>query len=875
MVQPPHTNLVRWYFSLAIIEGMGALFWLTLIPSEGSLMGLSTGRLLFSVPLVVTILLLSWVVLNVWLRPAYSANWAGRLANYAAKDSLYWGIIALATAASVIGINLLGTRTSAPFAQAYLVRLAPYSVFIVLVSAQTLIAFRWLRYGRSLRVFKPYQAAFKTSLLVLGVLTVIVVLILWTRIGLEPDITGWGTPGAPLLPSQVWLALAITLAVLGFSAIALPLRSESPDRFPLRLPAWTLDALVFALLWLGAIWRWNAEPLKPSFFAPEPTPPNQEYYPFSDAASYDLSAQRLLIGEGFEQVIVRPAYSAFIALAQGVSGIGLGSVIAWQVPLLAFIPPLLYLLAKALHHRLAGLIVALLAIFRESNSIALAGIIDVSNAKMIMSDMPITLGVVWFSLIVILWLQKPIERRVYPVLAGGILAVFMLIRTQVILLLPAALLCAWLVLRRQPARWLQSSIVIIASLALTFSPWLWRNWQRTGQNLLSDTQPSGAIFRFSSLSLNESARLPGETDEQFFSRMRASAMREVLSHPLETTRIINAHYWHNQVSTLLVLPASFPILTEQQIPPEGFSRLASTWRFIRGQCCSPFTYVRDLPYWKIEWRGTFPPISWLPLFASLLLISVGIGISWNRWRFIGLLPLFVIAVYSLGNALGRISGWRYNLPVDWIGMLYYAIGLAQACFWMAAFFANRFIPASWETGTVATPGADQVDKSSPWKGVVVIQAALIMLVASIPLAERLVPARYHTDSIKATLASLSNAVDQDTLQRFLSAENAVALLGRAMYPRYYPARDGIPYWEWQSYFFRDYSRLGFILVGSEEVPVILPLKEPPAHFPNAADVLVLGCKREGYIESRLVAILSESKEVILASLPQAWSCATP
>lgn len=873
-----HVKLIRWYFSLALIEGIGALLWLLLIPTEsgrGSMLGLSFGRIILITPLILMSLVLFWVVYNIWLRPVNSETWVQRLEAYAAKDLFYWTTIALAIVGGIIGINLLGTRTSAPFIQAYLVRLVPYAIFILLISAQTLIAIRWLRFGWGLKVFQPQMANFIASLLVLGVLILIGTLILWTRIGLEPDITGWGTPGVPLLPSQVWLALVITLVGVGLGTIVLLLFKRLTARFALRLLSWKLDAIVFLLLWLAAVWRWSAEPLKASFFAPDPTPPNYEYYPFSDAAKYDLSAQKLLVGVGFEQGITRPVYSAYIALAQGVSGVGLDSVIDWQIPLLAFIPPLLYLLTKALHHRIAGLILGILAIFRESNSIALAGIINVSNVKMMMSDMPTSLGVILFSLIVILWLQKPRERQVYLVLAGGVLAVSMLIRSQILLLFPAVMLCAWFVLHKQPARWVKSALIILAGLVLTLSPWLWRNWQLTGKKLISDTQPSGAVFRFSSLRLNDSARLPGETDEEFFLRMRANAFREVLSHPLETTQIITAHFWHNQVSTLLILPSSFPILTEQQIPSEGLSGLNSTWKFIRGQCCSPTTYVRELPYWKIEWTGTFIQESWLPLFTSLLLVSVGIGMSWKRWRFIGLLPIFVIVGYSLGNSLGRISGWRYNLPVDWVGMLYYSIGLAQVCFWMLTLFADRFFFGSWDPGMAATPDADQVVRPLPWKRIVMPEVALLMLVASIPLTERLIPVRYTPDIVHTTLNSLSSTIDQDALRSFLDEDNAVALVGRAMYPRYYPASDGIPYWEWQSYFTRDYSRLGFILVGSEIDPVILPLEEPPSAFPNAADVLVLGCKREGYIESRLVALLSQPKAVIQASPPRVWSCTAP
>ena len=877
-------KLIRWYTSLALVEGLAALSWLLLIPGEGGRGGvlhLSTSRLVLIAPLAVAVLGLAWVTVSLWRNPAFSEKWTRCVSQSAAKAGVYWTAITLATLAGLVGLGLLAftRRITDPFIAAYILRLTPYVSWVVLLSFQTLLAMRALRYGWSLAVFQPYRKALLACLLVLGFLLLLSGILLWSGAGLKPDAVGWGAPGVPLLASQVCLALAMTLAGLALGGISLHVWNGLQVRPSLHFPAPTLDAAICLLLWMGAVWRWNAEPLKTSYFAPDPTPPNQEYYPFSDAAVYDLSAQKLLMGIGFEQGVLRPAYSAYIALAQGVSGIGLNSVIAWQVPLLAFIPPLLYLLAKALHHRFAGLLLGLLVIIRESNSLALAGIVDVSNAKMIMSDLPTTLCVILFSLLMILWLQKPGERRIYPLLAGGVLAIGMLIRIQVILMLPAALLCAWLVMRRQTRLWLKSVLVLLAGMVLTISPWLWRNWQLTGKNLIADSQPTGAIFRFSSFGLEDSARLPGETDEEFLSRVRASALNEVLSQPLELTGFISAHFWHNQVATLLVLPGAFLVQPAQEFSAADLARWNSLWSNLREQCCSVETYVRGLPYW-LGWDGHLAQASWLPLLASLLLVSVGIAAAWERWRFISLLPIFVTASYSLGNSLGRISGWRYNLPVDWVGMLYYAIGLVQVCFWIATYFENHMIPRAWQSGMALPTNADQAERPFPWKRAACAGLALFLLVDSLPLTERLIPARYPLDAKQVAqnfLTSQSGAQEPepDALPRVLAEENAVALVGRGMYPRFYRAGDGIPHGNWPSYFPQDYPRLGFVLVGPETASVILPLEDSPDRFPNAADVLVLGCKRENYIEARLVILLSDPSAVIPASPPRSWSCTSP
>jgi hypothetical protein len=583
---------------------------------------------------------------------------------------------------------------------------------------------------------------------------------------------------------------------------------------------------------------------------------------------------------GFESDVIRPIYSLFLALAQGISGIGYESVIAWQVPILAFIPPLLYLVAKIVHHRLSGMLLALLAIFHESNSIALSGVINNSHAKLIMSDLPITLGVILLSLLVILWLRHSGKRMLYPILAGGVLAVFMLIRFQIILALPAILICSWLALRKNPTTWVKSVLVFSVTLVLALTPWIWRNYQLTGKIMLADTSnptQAGMVMKRYSLALPQesSTRVEGETEEEYLGRMTGSITSFALAHPLETASFINSHFWHNQVATLLVLPSSFPVLTGLnklelwQTNPQRFWDL----------CCTSTAYIRNLQYWANNWNGVLASNSYIPLLFSLLMIAAGMGATWERSRFAGLAPLFISAAYSLGNALARNSGWRYNLPVDWVGMLFYAIGLVQVGFWAATFFKNALIPHAW----LAKPQADEAAAPFPWVQAGLCALGFFLLVASIPLAEYLIPNRYQALSPQSALASLYasqpaaglSANDRAQIETFLQDENAVALIGRTLYPRFYLPGEGAVSASWPSYHIQDYPRLGFILLGPRRESVILRAGEPPDTFPNAADALVLGCQRDKYIEARLVALLIDPQNPITTSQAQPWTCDQP
>ena len=44
------------------------------------------------------------------------------------------------------------------------------------------------------------------------------------------------------------------------------------------------------------------------------------------------------------------------------------------------------------------------------------------------------------------------------------------------------------------------------------------------------------------------------------------------------------------------------------------------------------------------------------------------------------------------NALVRNSGGRYILPIDWVGIFYYSIGLGQLTLWVVAYFRESELP---------------------------------------------------------------------------------------------------------------------------------------------------------------------------------------
>jgi len=156
------------------------------------------------------------------------------------------------------------------------------------------------------------------------------------------------------------------------------------------------------------------------------------------------------------------------------------------------------------------------------------------------------------------------------------------------------------------------------------------------------------------------------------------------------------------------------------------------------------------------------------------------------------------------------------------------------------------------------------------------------LTAAIPLAERLIPGRYNTSALPDTFDSLdergvfeSAGFDLAQIQAFLEQDSAVVWVGRAMYPRFYKAAQGEPGGSWPSFNPQDFPRVGFYLVGSQDGGVILPVEVPPAYFPNARDVLVLGCHYEDYLEAQVLIILDADPLLIQRSPHAEWMCIPP
>jgi hypothetical protein len=834
--------------------------------------GISPGGLILLIPVVLLALVIGWLTYQVWRNPIWRDRFEARLSSLLDRENLYLMFIFFATSLILVSgwIYQIGYVIQDTYFQGYFSKAAPFLLWGITNATMTMLFMRFYRFRTELHVFQSQNAVFKASSVALGILLLLVIFIGLTGLGIKPDLVGWGwgDPGTPVLPGQVLLMAAMSVGALVIGEIL----GRSLNKHLTARAKIAVDGLIFILLWLLTVWLWQAQPLTPTFFAPKPVAPNFEFYPYSDAAKYEISAQELLIGMGFGSDVLRPLYSLFLALSQLASGIGYTKILLWQIPILGLIPPLLFLLGKALVSRLAGVVIAGLALFHEINAIRLSSYVNVSHAKLLMSDLPTALGVIAFNVVLVYWWKAPKKHRTYPILAGGILALTMLVRIQVVVLVPGVLLPLMIAFWDRKGQFVLASVLLFVGMGCVLVPWLWRGQQASGNLSFDEAAQESQIgligVRYSldpDSALGKS--LPGESSSQYSQRMLDSALAFIRIHPLKALEFITSHLLHNQVSTLLTLPPSYASGVSVPYLETKFSR---NW----DQCCSVRAYILELPYWR-KWDGQLPENALPAMLFNLLLISIGFGTAWKRNGIVGLLPVWLSLCYALGNSLVRNSGWRFNLPVDWVGIFYFSLGLVQFIVWSAMFFTNRVPQSNHESDNQTI---EQTSVSFPWKQAILFCVVFFLISAAIPFTEAVISERYSEGWLEQTLSEpnlkreLRQAGISNSLADFASENGLKLLYGRALFPRYYGSNQGIPDSDWFAYVPRDYARLGFYLVGPDEENIVLPLEGNPTIFPHAVDVIVLGCSKDGYFESRLVILRGNQGTEILKGSQTDWIC---
>lgn len=844
--------LLKTLLILTIIESSLALYFTTAIPSDAKnvvWLGFSSARLMLLGGAVIMTLAAALSLAGVLFsqRSAQRAEKIvdGLLDNERNRSVFVW------TAWFVLGGCVLFVLTPPEeFGAAFYRRLLPMAVLFMALALNALIfQFAWLKRTVDLSPLAEWRAEFRAAGITLGLFALLWAFAARTGIGVIPERTGWHFPGTPLLFSQLILAwLAALIFILWGGAIqARVTEFFSSQKTNLRLDAWICIAL-----WFAALLVWWAEPVRrESYFTPEPTSPNFEYYPHSDAAIYDTSAQNMLIGaDQNNKIVLRPLYVFFLTFLHTVAGQQYEDVIFGQIIFFAVIPVLGYVLASMLGGRAVGLMTAILLLLREKNSIALTNVIEVSHSKLLLSDVPAMLFMLLTVYILLLWLRRESAMNYLGVLAGASFGMLVLTRShQSLFIIPAILLGMMFSGGFQVKRTLQRILIFVLSFAVVVTPWMLRNNAVNGKPAIESSEFYISWYAGAFTEPTDTVDiLPGESQDEYSNRIKRQVFRYILNHPLELAQISASYYVRNEIASVLALPMS-PVLYDLR------------------------PYISRMSFWS-DPQITFSFGSGLFFFVTVGLIAFGASMAVRRLGFAGLVPLLIHFTYNSSMSLARISGWRFVQPVDWILILYYCIGLVGLTALVISLISKTNL-------TIYSKLRDE--RPLPSGGRHWVALALFLLFGlSLPLTEILSPEQYPALEERQLISRyvVNGFVTEDgqkvtasAVENFLETEPAaVVQYGRALYPLFYESGKR---WGDDSYpqFVRDVSRLQFRIIGPEQRLVYMPLVVPPAYFPNASDVFIVGCDTEGVVHA--LAISVNGRVMTSAASSAGLTCSVP
>jgi Dolichyl-phosphate-mannose-protein mannosyltransferase len=797
----------RWFCAFAAVEAIVALIVLAGVPRESGS---------YSLARVVLLVLLA-AVAAIWV---YSCFRLPRILTAVPNQTTLYLV---AIAAVLLGTALFLLRYFDPERLAsYYARLGVVLWYFLILALQACLFLLARRNGLHVSALADSKPFLRPWLVALGILFLAAIFVAVTRTGVTPDPAYWGEPGVPVLGWQLAVALLGGLAIWQLAYL-------------LGARPW-LDFAIGAAVWGFAVGLWLSVPLSVmhnSFYAPI-DPPAHQAFPNSDAGYYDSMAESLLIGYPYQgDIPSRPLYIVGLTLLHLLVGERYDWIVAGQTLVLALIPVILYALGRSLHSRAAGLIAAMIAIFREFTTLLVSSDTRVSNTKTLLADLPTLLLILLACLLALRWFRRRDMRS--ALVAGGAFGLLLLLRTQASLILPVLLLLSIPAYGGLRKPWLQGVATFLGGFLLSIAPWLMHNYLATG-HLAFDApfqyQIIASQYRYTGNLDIKSIDLQGKS---LLGILWAFAVRD----PGFVLGFVANHSLATQVGGLLALP------------------LIETYNGL----FAPINL-----YW-LSWDGVLSWFNLLLIGGYLIIIAIGLGAAWRRFRWAGLTPLAFSLGYSLANGLARFSGWRYDLPADWIWYFFFAIGIAEILGILGAIFGASPPPQTSDREGVAGLPSRQVPMWIPLAGLLIVGASPWLL-------QSLAKPRYDpmtASTVTQTLVSAQRVqalgIDAAELQRFGDSTGSVVQVGRALYPRFFSKGGGLASAHpWPAYAPRDYPRLGFLLLNQTRHDVVLPTREQPTELNQASDVIVLGCQQADYIEARLVLVVDSGVTYLARSL---------
>ncbi len=855
------------FFILAFLESIVASGYLLSIPSEEKtalIFGFSSERLALLGIVDFFGLLSVFGLFSIFRSKFFLFNFINNLYENPKKKNDVFMLTLFASFLS--GFYFLLPREKPGRFLAYQIRLDPVLIYICLFSMQFILCLILDPRNSSVRqlkkiIYKKSKAlkiiickkfkALKIIILILACLLLIWLLVAISGIGIRNSEAFWGAGGVPILPIHIILVGGMLFFGSWFLNRVIP--ADIKKYFPSR----KIDLLFTMLLLVSAAVLWNMTPMESNYFVQGPYNFGNDYLPYSDALYFDVGGHFALIGQGLDNsnpYVDHSAYMAFLAFLHMIVDYDFQMLVFLQVIIFSIFIGFAYWVGVELHSRVAGLFIACLLILRQVIAIIAGKFIFVSHVKLLMTEIPIAIGLSILTLVLVKALKHKDLLFWYALPAGSITALMILTRYNT-LVFPLAIITALLVL---PGYNLKNKFrfikVFISSLIISLTPWMWRTWQITG-NPFSFLEKSKAVFGRTFRTgwiqqggiIIESTAFLGLLAAPIIKQARWilgiwPAVSVTLAGIADLVFRTCNHFFHSLILSVVSLPIfHYPVYPLTELIHEVY------------------------PFWDNlggRWQGDITlPIS-VGIIINLFVLSVGLGKSWKRWGPAGLVPLYIFLVYHASTAIARISGGRILVPCDWLLIIYYVIGLVELIRFMAEWLKGSIDNKQKHTMSLFPGKLTSLFLFFPMfaflLGMVILDQAIPQTYSEITYEEIV---SYQEIFIEKFENSLD---DPQELYDFLNEKGGKAVNGLLLYPRFYDA-----YQITSSFLlggnFSTFPRLEFYIVGPNGVNrITFPVDEIPQSLTQGQEVIALGCPLDhtSILLTRLLIIKSESINVI-------------
>ena len=748
--------LYKLYAGLALAEGLLVLFWIASIPADPKnalVAGLSLSRLVLLVSTGLGIVVIAAVLVASLRNQRVEKLICGWMEKQAFVRVA--GLTGLAMALLLLIPGVDRGKWFATFG-----RIRPLIIWICLLTLQW-SALVLAASGRIATRVKEWAMrrivkSWRTILvcMVFLITSYILSLILYP---LGNKGLFWWETGVPILGWQVILSAAIGLIYYQF------------DKRIIGMLGKKTDIILFLLIFISCGILWGFSQLNPSFFTSGPFLPNQVFYPYSDAAKFDLYAQSSLVGLGFNTgaPLDRPFYPMFLAIIHLISGQNYANNMILQAFLFGVFPALVYLICAELGSRSWGVMTSSAIALLGTNAIQASNLLTSSNPKQMLTEFPMAIMLSLVLYLTIRWLKSEAHSGIYACIVGGLLAAAAFVRYAALPLLPIWMIVA--VIKHRPVYkkgLIEAALMVVGFLAFT-APWYSRNIV-AGQGLTipfsnkiifvikNRYQPATGINPYKTAVTptvgNNGLAQPTASLTSNGQIDNAPPENNTISQTSEPFLFwFPPHLVHNLMSSILILPSSLEMAS------------LKTSLDLGGEI------------WQPGWNGSLTSFRLLILLLQFFVLSAGFAGLFRRDKTSVVIVVLLFGGVQTANALGRSSGGRYIVPVDWLVLLVYFAGLLYL---MGKLDLNENFVDGNRTG-----------KTLNWKQLVITIISILFIGALPVVFERisiaLIPKAEHIQSVEelAGLPGINiSGEDISDIGQFLNQRHTFSIQGTAFYP---------------------------------------------------------------------------------------------